>query len=63
MVCLPHLLVTSYNTAVMPSEPVQDWDNLRFNRRAASSRPPNDTADTRFVIGIVVFLVTALLYP
>lgn len=38
----------------------KDWGNLRF--RYAEGRP-EDNASSRFVIGVVVFVAVALLYP
>lgn len=43
----------------------KDWGNLRFTpRRGRHARgSPEDNASSRFVIGLVVFAVVALLYP
>lgn len=41
-----------------------DWGNVRFRPRSwFSSRDRGDDADTRFVTGLVVFLLVALAYP
>lgn len=43
----------------------QDWGNLNFRRlRPASSRgTPEDNAESRFWIGVGIFLLVALLHP
>lgn len=43
----------------------QDWGNLRFRRRSAAPArgTPDDNADARFFIWIVVFLFVAAVYP
>ena len=40
------------------------WNDVRFRpRQAVISRLPHESAQTRFVIGVVVFLAVALAYP
>lgn len=43
----------------------KDWGNLRFTPRRGryAKGTPEDNADSRFVIGLVVFVVVALAYP
>ncbi len=43
----------------------KDWGNLRFTPRRGryAEGTPDDTANSRFVIGLVVFVAMALLYP
>lgn len=43
----------------------KDWGNLRFRRRRSryADGMPDDNANNRFVIGLVVFVLVALLYP
>src|SRR3546814_8398836 len=43
----------------------KDWGNLRFTPRRGgySQGSPEDNANSRFVIGLVVFVLVALLYP
>lgn len=43
----------------------KDWGNLRFKPRRDryADGSPEDNANSRFVIGLVVFVVVALLYP
>jgi hypothetical protein len=43
----------------------RDWGNLRFTPRRGryAEGNPEDNADSRFVIGVVVFVAVVLLYP
>ncbi len=43
----------------------KDWGNLRFSRRRSgyAEDTPEDSASARFVIGLTVFVIVALLYP
>src|SRR3546814_12356873 len=43
----------------------KDWGNLRFTSRRGryAQGSPEDNANSRFVIGLVVFVLVALLYP
>lgn len=43
----------------------KDWGNLRFTPRRGrhAQGSPEDNANSRFVIGLVVFVLVALLYP
>ena len=43
----------------------KDWGNLRFTPRRGrhAQGSPEDNASSRFVIGLVVFVLVALLYP
>jgi hypothetical protein len=43
----------------------KDWGNLRFTPRRSryAEGTPDDNANSRFVIGLVVFVAVALLYP
>jgi len=43
----------------------KDWGNLRFTPRRGryGQASPEDNANSRFVIGVVAFVVVALLYP
>ncbi|MDN5781878.1 MAG: hypothetical protein L0H23_07620 [Luteimonas sp.] len=43
----------------------KDWGNLRFTPRRGHymEGSPEDNANSRFLIGLVVFVVVALLYP
>lgn len=43
----------------------KDWGNLRFTprRRRYAAGTPEDNASARFMVGLAVFVVVALLYP
>jgi len=48
-----------------PSSSEKDWGNLRFTPRRPryAESAPEDNAQARFVVGLAVFVVVALLYP
>ena len=43
----------------------KDWGNLRFTPRRGrhAQESPEDNASSRFMIGLVVFVLVVLLYP
>ncbi|MGY1424503.1 hypothetical protein [Lysobacter sp. A289] len=42
----------------------RDWGNVRFRRSSRTpDGSPDDNADPRFWVGLVVFLMVALAYP